>query len=1402
MNSSISEFESLARKHAPVLSFHDREQYFPRTLDHIFGREDFSFGADGQSAGNVVYTNPKSVLRAGKGVSAAEFMKVNGHREVLLALHAASAKSPSKEQQRLMDVREVPAYWFAQKSGSRAWITYAYFYTYDQKRPDYIEWDGGVLAAVGDHAIDRESLTIEFEQKDGEWRPKKVYYAGHLPKQETFYLGCHPHSGCDTKLDKASRQTPTLMAWKGGKLFVDWEQASKWGDSPIAYVADGSHAMKPAAGWYHVDVGSFNVNEPAGSMSSLNLRPSIVKPLDLKSDTAVLVFSGYTIDAPGGVGHFFLSDYRSFPFVRYPIEEWVDSAGDPFDVCMDAGQYCDGKVIRLPEVKKVSGRLIAGQVSTVKIEGKRFGPDTFLTLKADASWDWDSNLGQICERFDTPTQAPDTIEFECRPYPSAVGKTLTFDIRARALPGESEGRLIDRIELEVHATPRIETSPSEPTVLDSIVVWLDQVWESAKTVFWRVVDGAGAVLASFPTAGDSRDAQPFRQVIGKLPEGRANVEARIEDRDLNSFVVSTNLNILSSAVQVNDVQPRLATAGVPRIFDVTGTNLPPGLGFSVQGCLGMAELAGGTTSLRRFSCTFPAGTAPGTYSGAVSPAGSPFGTVTYYSFQVTVAGPMQVGPVQPAATTRSINSSFDITGQNLPTSGITVVPRPAPNDNRSNCQAPNNLRSTGFGVACELFTLGDQVLEVRHNGTVLGTVTVKVNSNVTGVSWTSPSTSNSGTVKFNETVTFTVTGHNLKVDPKMGFAVQLCGVSHELGAGSDTARQFTCFSNNNAGAVPGLMAGVVKDSPNGQVLYDGWQVPVEVPVPTPTAGLAAHFPFDGSTSNLVVGSPIGGLSPATANFSPSPMGQAVVLPSSGSGYFAGAPLVPQDTSFTVAAWVQPLAINTSGVQAIAYQRTSGGGAAPGCAGNAYNFGLALLSGKWLFQVATLDGSSCRHGEIYSTVGVETGNYRHLVGVYDRAASVIRFYIDGVLVEEKPVGGSFRITPNMVTTIGNQPWASPSQPANSLLDDLKVFHRALSDAEIRALRSEGAPSVRTVFHDDFSAQQLDPSKWRSVGYADEFPSNPALIGSATVGSGLVELGYAGGISTREKFGVGGHKLVIEARMQKTGNGELPIALVDESNSANRIVISDTSYCGAGLVGVGVGVFRFTSKFPICGGSGQDYGLNLGSPAPAGVWMEYRMTIEGDLFTIERGPSLNNITQRGVARLSSTVAGRSFFLYVRTGSAGGYYGLKMDWIRVKSDSEEVGIVSPVYGRRYQVIQCGNWIQCSASAIARGAQLATVRSQAENEWILRNKTSRFAMNEHQSMWIGLRRIAGTAGWFWVSGEPVSFTNWSPGEPTLGPEDSVHMAGALGYWNDLPATGNPGYVANPSQAVIEYPR
>jgi len=123
-------------------------------------------------------------------------------------------------------------------------------------------------------------------------------------------------------------------------------------------------------------------------------------------------------------------------------------------------------------------------------------------------------------------------------------------------------------------------------------------------------------------------------------------------------------------------------------------------------------------------------------------------------------------------------------------------------------------------------------------------------------------------------------------------------------------------------------------------------------------------------------------------------------------------------------------------------------------------------------------------------------------------------------------------------------------------------------------------------------------------------------------------------------------------------------------------------------------------------------------------------------------------------------------------------------------DIPLQNPSNGHFYRVVD-GNlsWIDARAAAettLFQGipGHLVTISDQAELDWILTNLVP-------QRPWIGLYHNPNSpnysepaGGWEWVTGEPVTFLNWFPGEPNNtsgsgGPEDYAEMFGN-GQWND----------------------
>jgi len=114
----------------------------------------------------------------------------------------------------------------------------------------------------------------------------------------------------------------------------------------------------------------------------------------------------------------------------------------------------------------------------------------------------------------------------------------------------------------------------------------------------------------------------------------------------------------------------------------------------------------------------------------------------------------------------------------------------------------------------------------------------------------------------------------------------------------------------------------------------------------------------------------------------------------------------------------------------------------------------------------------------------------------------------------------------------------------------------------------------------------------------------------------------------------------------------------------------------------------------------------------------------------------------------------------------------------------IYNPANGHYYYLLAENTWTASEVEAVAMGGHLATVRNQAENNWIY-TQFSQFG-GVSRGLWIGLNDAAQEGDFVWASGEPVSYFNWGSNEPVNQNEldDYVHLFWPgdprVPQWND----------------------
>ncbi|WP_375383691.1 LamG-like jellyroll fold domain-containing protein [uncultured Microbacterium sp.] len=208
---------------------------------------------------------------------------------------------------------------------------------------------------------------------------------------------------------------------------------------------------------------------------------------------------------------------------------------------------------------------------------------------------------------------------------------------------------------------------------------------------------------------------------------------------------------------------------------------------------------------------------------------------------------------------------------------------------------------------------------------------------------------------------------------------------------------------------------------------------------------------------------------------------------------ASVPELDTTGNFSVAAWVRMDAL------------PSGGGYATIASAD----GLTGQSPFFLQYGDTLKGFAFSFPDGPRAVAVTTpelGSWHHLVGVRDAAAGKLKLYVDGVLAAtESTRGGTLS---DGTIALGRGQWGgNPVDFLNGAIDDVHLFDKALTDAEVTALvtpptqqtpvASVAPPVVSGVA---LVGKQLtaDPGKWDASGatFTYQWLRDGAAIAGAT------------------------------------------------------------------------------------------------------------------------------------------------------------------------------------------------------------------------------------------------------------------------------------------------------------------
>jgi hypothetical protein len=205
------------------------------------------------------------------------------------------------------------------------------------------------------------------------------------------------------------------------------------------------------------------------------------------------------------------------------------------------------------------------------------------------------------------------------------------------------------------------------------------------------------------------------------------------------------------------------------------------------------------------------------------------------------------------------------------------------------------------------------------------------------------------------------------------------------------------------------------------------------------SGLVGHWTFDEATGGVFKDhSGLGQDGPASSTARRVQGKSECAIQFDGASTFIHAKLKTELTSYTFSAWAKPGVVPTS-MSAICGRR-----------GHHNDIGYTPDK-RFYFETFNL----AKQGFVVtSEKEYEPGAWHHVVGAFDQAAATLTLYVDGEVAGQKPFTGEhFQYGGDFFIGCASPGSAVYGYWFNGAVDDVRVYNRALSALEVRALHDE-------------------------------------------------------------------------------------------------------------------------------------------------------------------------------------------------------------------------------------------------------------------------------------------------------------------------------------------------------------
>jgi hypothetical protein len=238
--------------------------------------------------------------------------------------------------------------------------------------------------------------------------------------------------------------------------------------------------------------------------------------------------------------------------------------------------------------------------------------------------------------------------------------------------------------------------------------------------------------------------------------------------------------------------------------------------------------------------------------------------------------------------------------------------------------------------------------------------------------------------------------------------------------------------------VTSIALGVQGNGATGTLLFDDIRLyalarQLLTPVQPDPAGLVAHFALDGN-ANDSAGANHGTLN-GDPTYVPGKIGQAMDFDGSGDWLDCGNdPSLAISGAVSVAAWIN---VGAAGVD------HKVGGNQDGANGG---YKMGINSDKIEFEIRTSANTAVLNRDVAGGTILEAGVWYHVTGIYSQQDGYIRTYVNGMLDRELSTTEVLGVSPGTLY-IGCEPYNTANGNFNGVLDDVRIYNRALSPAEI-------------------------------------------------------------------------------------------------------------------------------------------------------------------------------------------------------------------------------------------------------------------------------------------------------------------------------------------------------------------